>query len=133
MFETGKLLKVVSIIFIVFMGIGIVGTGITIVSLPMILSSVEGLGIEGVENAYSMPNLIMGLVATVFGLATGIMGLLGKSKKLCYGMMGIYIVYMIYGIITAMMTTSFGIFAVLDLILPILYLWGVYQSEEREI
>ncbi len=135
MYKTGKLLKVVSIIQIVFMSLGIIASIISIATAPVMIEIMQESGMQGVEEIYNIPLLVLGLVVNVFGLATAIVGLLGKSKKVCYIMMGIYILYLIYSTIDSIAIGGVGlalISAALSLVLPILYLWGVYQSEDIE-
>ncbi len=135
MYKTGKLLKVVSIIQIVFMSLGIIASIFSIITAPMMIELMEESGMQGVEDIYNIPLLILGLAVNVFGLAAAIVGLLGKSKKVCYIMMGIYILYLIYSTIDSIAIGGLGLAMIsgaLSLVLPVLYLWGVYQSDDVE-
>lgn len=134
MFKPNKLLKVVSIILIVFAALGIISLILGYIGMQS-LTKVEGLDqatIDLMQAAYSPLNLAIGFGGSVLTLVCGILGVSGKAFKAAMGLMSLYIVIEIVSIIiTGFAVTGLGLLTLaLDFVLPILYLWGLYQSKE---
>ena len=64
-----------------------------------------------------------------FELAAGIIGVVYKSKKSVFITAVIYIAAILADLIYATVTSGFSVTYIISLVLPLLYLWGVYQSE----
>lgn len=134
MFKPNKLLKVVSIILIVFAALGIISLILGYIGMQS-LSQVEGLDqntVDLMKAAYSPLNLAIGFGGCFLTLVCGILGVSGKAYKVAMGLMCFYIVIEIVSVImTGITVTGLGLVTlVLEFVLPVLYLWGMYQSKE---
>ncbi len=129
MSKPSKLLKVVSIIVIVFGALGILGSILNIVMAStmgdIIQESYETLGME----APSAASYAFSAIFACITLVTGIVGVLHKSKKSVLIMAALYLIIQIGNILYSTVTVGFSFLYVINLILPVLYMWGWYQSE----
>lgn len=123
--KKSKLLHVVSIIIIVFGALAVISSIFSILMRDLMEASYEMLGMTPPPTAY----YIWGLVLSCFELAAGIIGVVYKSKKSVFITAVIYIIAIIADLIYATVTAGFSVTYIISLILPLLYLWGVYQSE----
>ena len=105
--KQSKLLKVLSIILIVLGAISLISLG---VAAPTALT------------------YILSFVGAFIILISGIVGVAYKSKQSVLIMGIILTVYYVFNIIYSATITSFSVLSLIDLIFPILYLWGWYQS-----
>lgn len=132
MFKPNTLLKVVSILLIIFGALGGIITAIgyaTIGSLDKIPGMTDTL-IEQAQAAYSPVNMAVAAVSTIFCILPGILGLMGRNAKAAMISM---IIYILIGVVTLALSIPEAGFSFLDIvtfILPVLYLWGLYQSKE---
>ncbi|MGO5052190.1 hypothetical protein ACTQ6A_06675 [Lachnospiraceae bacterium LCP25S3_G4] len=127
MFKSTKLLKVVSIIMIVF---GVIGV-ISVIASKAMIGSLEGTMDTSVLKAQLTPmaiaiSVIVGALQTVLG----ILGVSGKGYKIALVGIIAIIAYQAYSIVQSAISTGFQPFGLIGFILPILYLWGLYQSKE---
>lgn len=127
MFKPNKLLKVVSIIFIVLAVMGAIGTVGSYFMLQSMGDVVNGVDMSAVKAMATPLTLLQGLFSSLLMLVCGIFGLNGKSFKVC--LIGM-IIYLVIAFIQSIMLVGFQVFSIIDFILPILYLWGLYQSKE---
>ena len=129
MFKPNTLLKVISIIMIV---LGILSAIITAISFPLLsaVQDVPGVDPALIEQSLSPLSIAMSVVSVIAMLAAGIFGVRGKNFKGALISMVIYLIISVISTIQAIMTTGFTFFLVTNYILPILYLWGLYQSKE---
>lgn len=123
--KKSKLLHVVSIIVIVFGALAVISAIFSLLMKDLMTSSYEMLGMTPPATWY----YIWMLILACFELAAGIIGVVYKSRKSVFITAVIYIVAILADLIYATATSGFSITYVISLILPILYLWGVYQSE----
>ena len=123
--KKSKLLHVVSIIIIVFGALAAIGSIFSVLMRDLMEASYEMLGMTPPPTAY----YIWGLVLSCFELAAGIIGVVYKSKKSVFITAVIYIIAIIADLIYATVTAGFSVTYIISLVLPLLYLWGVYQSE----
>lgn len=123
--KKSKLLHVVSIIIIVFGALAVISAIFSLLMKDLMTSSYEMLGMTPPATWY----YIWMLILACFELAAGIIGVVYKSRKSVFITAVIYIVAILADLIYATVTSGFSITYVISLILPILYLWGVYQSE----
>lgn len=132
MFKSKGLLKVVSIIMIVIGAISALSLAVT---LPM-LSSLKGQTIPGVDVDAVMGVLTpLNIALTVFSvlviMITGILGLIGKSYKAAFIFGVIYLLYEVIAIIVGIVNgTGFKVTSIVGVLIPVLYLWGLYQCKE---
>lgn len=131
MFKPNKLLKVVSIIFIVLAVMGAISTvGSYFFLQSFVGDEVNGVDMSAVKDMLNGWVILQGLFSSLLMLVCGIFGLNGKSFKVCLIGMIIYLVIVVIAFIQSIMLVGFQIFSIIDFILPILYLWGLYQSKE---
>ncbi len=123
--KKSKLLHVVSIIIIVFGALAVISSIFSVLMRDLMEASYEMLGMTPPPTAY----YIWGLVLSCFELAAGIIGVVYKSKKSVFITAVIYIIAIIADLIYATVTAGFSVTYIISLVLPLLYLWGVYQSE----
>lgn len=131
MFKPNKLLKVVSIIFIVLAVMGAISTvGSYFFLQSFVGDEVNGVDMSSVKDMLNGWVILQGLFSSLLMLVCGIFGLNGKSFKVCLIGMIIYLVIVVIAFIQSIMLVGFQVFSIIDFILPILYLWGLYQSKE---
>ncbi len=130
MFQPSKLLKVMSVIFIILGVLGLIGTGFSYAMLPT-LESIEGVDMSLVTETLTPLNLALSIVSYVSSVGAGIAGIRGRSRRRAVIFIGLY---SLLTVISLIQTAAIGLFnfgAVLDVVVPVLYWWGLYQSEER--
>lgn len=124
-----KLLNVVSIIIIVFSSLGILGTlaGIAMSGMlePYLEPYCETYGIT----PPSAGSYAFALILAVIELTAGIMGVMYRSKKSVLIIGAVYCIGVLVNIIISTVTIGFMFTYALNLILPILYMWGWYLSD----
>ena len=131
MFKPNKLLKVVSIIFIVLAVMGAISTvGSYFFLQSFVGDEVNGVDMSAVKDMLNGWVILQGLFSSLLMLVCGIFGLNGKSFKVCLIGMIIYLVIVVIAFIQSIMLVGFQVFSIIDFILPILYMWGLYQSKE---
>ena len=130
MFQPSKLLKVMSVIFIILRVLGLIGTGFSYAMLPT-LESIEGVDMSLVTETLTPLNLALSIVSCVSSVGAGIAGIRGRSRRRAVIFIGLY---SLLTVISLIQTAAIGLFnfgAVLDVVVPVMYWWGLYQSEER--
>ncbi|HIY54597.1 MAG TPA: hypothetical protein H9971_00255 [Candidatus Dorea merdavium] len=130
MFQPSKLLKVMSVIFIILGVLGLIGTGFSYAMLPT-LESIEGVDMSLVTETLTPLNLALSIVSCVSSVGAGIAGIRGRSRRRAVIFIGLY---SLLTVISLIQTAAIGLFnfgAVLDVVVPVMYWWGLYQSEER--
>ena len=131
MFKPNKLLKVVAIIFSVLAVMGAISTvGSYFFLQSFVGDEVNGVDMSAVKDMLNGWVILQGLFSSLLMLVCGIFGLNGKSFKVCLIGMIIYLVIVVIAFIQSIMLVGFQVFSIIDFILPILYLWGLYQSKE---
>ncbi|MEF9946513.1 MAG: hypothetical protein RR869_05325 [Lachnospiraceae bacterium] len=131
MFKPNKLLKVVSVILIIFGALSVVSSIIGYVGVQS-LKDMQGVDMTVIKAAYTPLNLAIGLCSALLMVICGILGVKGKAYKPALILMIVYVVIDIISLfisgiaMTALTWTSL----IIGLILPLLYLWGLYQSKE---
>lgn len=131
MFKPNKLLKVVSIIFIVFAVMGAISTvGSYFMLQNFVGDEVNGVDMSAIKDMLNGWVILQGLFSSLLMLVCGIFGINGKSFKVCLIGMIIYLVIVVIAFIQSVMLIGFQVYSIIDFILPILYLWGLYQSRE---
>ena len=129
MFQPKRLLKVMSVIFIILGVLGLIGTGFSYAMLPK-LEAMEGIDLSLVKEAMTPLNLTISVVSSVASVGAGVMGVSGRSRKGAVLFAGIYSLLVVVSLVQTVRMGLFGFAAVVDIILPLLYWWGLYQSEE---
>ena len=130
MFQPSKLLKVMSVIFIILGVLGLIGTGFSYAMLPT-LESIEGVDMSLVTETLTPLNLALSIVSCVSSVGAGIAGIRGRSRRRAVIFIGLYSLLTVISLIQTAAIGWFKFGAVLDVVVPVLYWWGLYQSEER--
>jgi len=132
MTKRSTLLKVVSIIMIIFSAIaliiGIVGA-LGASMLGTALSEVGGETAAAVSGALT-GIVVFGIVLAVIELVCGILGVASKNKKLLTILGCVLIILAVVSLIMNIVAGSFSAMSLVSLILPILYFLGARQCVE---
>ena len=134
MFKPNKKLKIISIIIIVLSIFNLVGVIFQTAVENFIIDILKQNSMEIVFYEQSDMLILSGIIGLVIYFFAGILGLCGKSYKAAFILMGTYIVLMLLSTYIGMyldnfrLSTSDYISFMWDLLLPILYIWEVYQS-----
>lgn len=128
MFKPTKILKVVSVLFIIAGVLGMFGTAVSYIMLPK-LSEIPGVDMSMLEETLTPLNLAMSAVSCVCSVLAGFFGFGGRSKRSAVICAGIYTVLLFVSVIQMALNGTFTVFVAVDFILPVLYWWGLYQSE----
>ena len=120
-----KLLHVVSIIVIVFDALAVLSGILSFLMKDIVNQSYEMLGMTPPTTLY----YVWALVFACFELAAGIAGVMYKSRKSVFVFGVIWCILVVANLVYASISSGFSFLYIFDLILPVLYIWGVYQSE----
>lgn len=127
----GKLLKVMSILFLVFGGLGLLSGLFSLFTTMSAGSSMNEIYIRaGIDPKYVLVSVVFSVVSSLVFMAAGIVGLLYKSRQSVLIAGVIYLILVLFNIIiNLLLMKSFSPLRLISLIFPVLYLWGWYQSE----
>ena len=131
MFQPSKLLKVMSVIFIILGVLGMIGTGFGYAMLPA-LENIEGVDMSLITETMTPLNLVLSIMSCISSVMAGIAGIRGKSRKRAVVFVGIYSLLTVVSLSQTALMGLFNFGVILDLAIPVLYWWGLYQSEEKE-
>lgn len=123
-FKRSTLLKVMSIILIILGVFSVLGSIAIFAMGDMLEQSYAMMGIE----APSMFSNVLSAVGSLIILISGIMGVASKSRKTILIIGIILCAYYLISIIYSTVTTGFAPLNFVGLIVPILFMWGWYQS-----
>ncbi len=128
MYKATKLLKVIAVLFIIMGVFGVVSS----LTSKMMLEWSES--ISGIDTGFEVTvlDIVLGTVFSIVLVVEGIIALLSKCYKVAMGLMGGYIVYMIYNLIVTSSMIGFSALSMVNFILPALFLWGLYSSKIEE-
>lgn len=129
MFQPKRLLKVMSVIFIILGVLGLIGTGFSYAMLPK-LEAIEGMDMSLLTETMTPLNLVISIISCISSVGAGIVGISGRSRRWAVIFIGIYSLLVIVSLIQTAMLGLFGFTAVVDIIIPLLYWWGLYQSDD---
>lgn len=134
MFKPKTLLKVVSILLIIFGALGLLVSVLGIFGASFISNTTDPAITQNmkdvVSDAYTPLTIALSLGGGIFCILSGILGLIGKSFKAALIAMVLYIIIEIVNIANAIPVSGFSVINLISFILPILFLWGLYQSKE---
>lgn len=120
----------VSIILIVLAVTGAIGTAGSYFILQSMGDVVNGVDMSAAKEMLTPLTLLQGLFSSLLMLVCGIFGVNGKSFKVCLIGMIVYLVIVVIAFIQSIMLVGFQVSSIVSFLLPILYLWGLYQSKE---
>lgn len=121
MFKANKLLKVISIILIVFGAFGLISN---VIALAVPAQAIADAGIT-----IPMSTRIIGWIGIAVELAAGIIGVAVKDAKIVMVAAIAYLGLTVISIVVSAISGSFTVISLIGLILPALYFWGYYQSK----
>lgn len=124
MFKPNKLLKVVSIITIVFSVLGLIFTIFSLIMADSLNAMMQQMGLPTTTTL----DYVISFLGTIVTLAAAIVALMGKSYKAAMILGIVVLVYTVITIIQTAFTMGFMASTLISLILPVLFVWGVYQS-----
>lgn len=132
MSKQSTLLKATSILSIIFCSLGAVVILMTLPLIDMVRSrpGVPEATLQLIEDTLSISSIVLSVITSLIGVAAGILGLVRKSWIACLAVMGLYILLQLYSLISAIPTSGFSPTAIISFIIPVLYLWGVYQAKD---
>lgn len=128
MFKPTKLLKIVAVLFIITGILGMFGTAVSYIMLPK-MREIPGIDMSTIEAALTPLNLIMSMISCICSVIAGIFGFSGRSKRGAVVCAGIYLALLLVSVVQMALDGTFTAFVAVDFILPVLYWWGLYQSE----
>ena len=123
--KRSKLLTVVSIIIIVFSCLGLLANLAMMAMSGTMESYLSGYNI-------AMPttgDYVIAIVSGIIQLLAGVMGVMYRSKKSVLIIGALYCLAILVNVIMSCVSVGFSFTYVFSFILPILYMWGWYQSE----
>ena len=129
MFQPKRLLKVMSVIFIILGVLGLIGTGFSYAMLPK-LEAIEGMDMSLLTETMTPLNLVISIISCISSVGAGIVGISGRSRRWAVIFIGIYSLLVIVSLVQTAMLGLFGFTAVVDIIIPLPYWWGLYQSDD---
>jgi len=132
MYKPKGLLKVISIIMIIF---GVLGAAIMLLSyfiLPQMITELDSMGMDSstLEQALTPLSVAISEVIYLFYILAGVFGVSGKSMRLTVIFGGIYSLITVFNIITSILSTGFSFWYLFNILILVLYWWGIYQSKE---
>ncbi|MGC4020293.1 MAG: hypothetical protein QM793_14410 [Muricomes sp.] len=122
--KRSTLLKVISIILIVLGAISLISSIIAVASRGIVADTYATMGIA----APTTFTYVQMFIAAAILLISGIVGVSYKSRQLVLIMGVLLLVYYIANIVYTTVTAAFAPLGLINLLLPLLYLWGWYQS-----
>ena len=124
MVKRSTLLKVISIILIILGAFNVLGSILIFAMGDVLAESYAMLGLE----APTMLANVISVAGAVIILGSGIMGVASKSKKTILIVGVILCAYYLLSIVYSAVTIGFSPINLAGLIMPILYMWGWYQT-----
>ncbi len=132
MTKRSTLLKVVSIIMIIFSAIALIIGIVGALGASMLGTALSEVGVEtaaAVSGALT-GIVVFGIVLAVIELVCGILGVASKNKKLLTILGCVLIILAVVSLIMNIVAGSFSAMSLVSLILPILYFLGARQCVE---
>jgi len=127
MFKPKGLLKVISVIMIIFGVLGALGVLLIYFMSPQMTE----MGMDSlVEGMWTPLSIVTTVVSTISLIMAGVFGVSGKSMRMAVFFGGIYTLFELYGIISAIITSIFNYAHIFTILIIALYWWGIYQSKE---
>ena len=132
MYKPKGLLKVISILMIIF---GVLGAAMMLLiyfMLPQIITQLDSMGMDSstLEQLYTPLSVAISVVSYLICILAGVFGVSGKSMRLTVIFGGIYSLITVFDIITSILSTGFSFWYLFNILILVLYWWGIYQSKE---
>lgn len=132
--KQSKLLKVFSIILIIWGCLSLIGSIFSVAMRGVVEQQASAMEETYAAMGMAAPTVpttlsyVLMFVGAFIILASGIVGVAYKSKQSVLIMGIILCIYCVGNIIYSIVTAGFSALYLIDLLWPILYLWGWYQS-----
>lgn len=123
--KKSKLLHVMSIIFIVFACLGILSETFMILTYSAVSEMMQSMNLPMMPVGY----YTFALICSCVELAAGILGVMYRSRKSVVIIGCVYCLLIIGSLLYSVITFGFSITYAFSLIIPALYMWGIYQSQ----
>ena len=132
MFKPTGLLKVISVLMIVFGALGMV---MVIFSYSMLsgVEEVPGVSEDLLNTAKSAITPLSMALSVLSGsccILAGVFGVSGKSLKLAVIFGGLYSLNVAYNLVVNVISSGFSPIYIFNILIPLLFWWGLYQSKE---
>ena len=125
MTKKSTMLKVISILMIIFGAIALIISIGAVAALGFINDLASSVGVEGV----SMASVALPLIASILELVAGIVGLASKSRPVLMGFGVIVLLIALISLIVNTVSSGFNAMDLVSFVLPILYVIGVVQCK----
>ena len=123
MTKKSTMLKVISILMIIFGALALIMSIGAFAALGFVNDLASSLGVEGV----SMASVALPLIASI--LVAGIVGLASKSRPVLMGFGVIVLLITLISLIVNTVSSGFNAMNLVSFVLPILYVIGVVQCK----
>lgn len=119
--KRSTLLKVISVLLIIFGVISLIGD-IALIAVGDKLASLAQ------TESVATGSLVMGIIGAVAEIVAGVVGLQYKSRQnvLIWGC--VILVLALINMVMTVVSDGFSASSILGLVIPLLFLWGGYQS-----
>lgn len=124
--KVSKFLKVISIILIIFGAFSLLSSVLLFALKDTVNEMYTSMGIDLTLSAF---DIISSFIGSIIYLAAGILGVMHKTKKIVLIAGIVLCLYYLFAMVQSFLLVGFSFLAVIELIIPILYMWGWYRSE----
>lgn len=123
--KTSKLLKGMSIVYLILGVLNLISSVFSLIMKDSIESTLQSMGMSVPTISY-----ILTLIGGIIMIVAGILGIMHKSKQSILYAVVILLVYYLGIFIYNTLSIGLAPLNLLSFLLPLLYTWGWYQSED---
>lgn len=123
--KTSKLLKGMSIVYLILGVLNLISSVFSLLMKDSIESTLQSMGMSVPTISY-----ILTLIGAIIMIVAGILGIMHKSKQSILYAVVILLVYYLGIFIYNTLSIGLAPLNLLSFLLPLLYAWGWYQSED---
>ncbi len=123
--KTSKLLKGMSIVYLILGVLNLISSVFSLIMKDSIESTLQSMGMSVPTISY-----ILTLIGGIIMIVAGILGIMHKSKQSILYAVVILLVYYLGIFIYNTLSIGLAPLNLLSFLLPLLYAWGWYQSED---
>lgn len=123
--KTSKLLKGMSIVYLILGVLNLISSVFSLIMKDSIESTLQSMGMSVPTISY-----ILTLIGAIIMIVAGILGIMHKSKQSILYAVVILLVYYLGIFIYNTLSIGLAPLNLLSFLLPLLYTWGWYQSED---
>lgn len=129
MFKANKLLKTVSVVLIILGVINLIMTAFTR-SIIKTAEGTPGIDVDALLAQVTPLATALSIILGILFIACGILAFMGKGYKIAVTFVVLILLYQVYSTISTAMISGFSFVSIFGYVIPLLYLWGLYQSKE---